>query len=432
MALQEVTDPATLEQLNSGGFMGLGRRAGEAIQGGLGRLGGALFPGGSAPPGVDPATAQQQAMLTFGLGLMAGKDRSGSSLAGNIGNAFQQASQSYQGAMDTAFKNSLMKRQEDREERSEDRQEKKEDRASRERVAVTAKRASAGMKGSKDAPAYWQLVAGTPEVQEVMKTYGLEAPSQLDPASWQQFQQQLEAVGTTGAPLIDPAQRDQTADIQNWMFYQNLPPEQRQEWMKLQRQPTAPQLTTINGVPTLVDRITGTQTPLSSLPAELQALLQQSAAKATGTATGEQQGDVLKKGVQAQQGGDILSIAEPLIDASTGSATGAAMDKVAAFFGASLDGAEATAQLQVLQAALMMNQPRMEGPQGEKDVELYQKAAGQIGDPTVPRAQKKAALSVIRKLQEKYIERAQGASGAKGATNGIEALMDKYAPKGQQ
>lgn len=127
---------------------------------------------------------------------------------------------------------------------------------------------------------------------------------------------------------------------------------------------------------------------------------------ATGQAVGTAQGAILTRAMNAENIGDILDIAEPLIDEATGSGTGAARDKLAAFFGESTTGAQAIAQLLPLQAAIMLNQPRMEGPQSDRDVQLYREAAGQLGDPTVPGETKKAALRTIRRLQEQYRQRA--------------------------
>jgi len=45
-------------------------------------------------------------------------------------------------------------------------------------------------------------------------------------------------------------------------------------------------------------------------------------------------------------------------------------------------------------------------------VKLYREAAGQIGDPTVPAALKKAALQTVRQIQQKYVERASGEAPA--------------------
>jgi hypothetical protein len=130
------------------------------------------------------------------------------------------------------------------------------------------------------------------------------------------------------------------------------------------------------------------------------------AATATGQAVGTAQGAILSKAMNADNINDILDIAEPLIDEATGSGTGAARDRLAAFFGESTTGAQAIAQLLPLQAAIMLNQPRMEGPQSDRDVQLYREAAGQLGDPNVPGATKKAAIKTIRRLQDQYRQRA--------------------------
>lgn len=137
-------------------------------------------------------------------------------------------------------------------------------------------------------------------------------------------------------------------------------------------------------------------------------------AAAAGQATGAAQGALLTRAFNADNINDILDIAEPLIDEATGSGTGAARDKLASFFGVSTTGAQATAQLLPLQAAIMLNQPRMEGPQSDRDVQLYREAAGQLGDPSVPRETKKAAIVTIRRLQDRYRQRANQQPAAGG------------------
>jgi hypothetical protein len=113
----------------------------------------------------------------------------------------------------------------------------------------------------------------------------------------------------------------------------------------------------------------------------------------------------------------MLDIADPLIEAATGSVAGAGRDKLAAAFGVAPQGAQAIAQLKVLQAGLMTNMPRMEGPQSDRDVQLYREAAGQIGDPAVPRDIKKAAVNTIRAIQERYKERAASLGGGSKPTS---------------
>jgi hypothetical protein len=200
--------------------------------------------------------------------------------------------------------------------------------------------------------------------------------------------------------------------IQEYEYFQKLSPEGKKEFMALQRSPVVPQLAIVNGVPTLVDRTAADPAsaakPLSSIESETAAVAAraeaEAKAKARGGIAGEAEGSLKKKAINAMTVMESLDLAEPLIDVSTGSATGAAADKVAAFFGTSLEGDQANAQLKILQANLMTNMPRMEGPQSDRDVQLYREAAGEIGEATVPRGRKRAALSMIRALQEKYAE----------------------------
>lgn len=109
-----------------------------------------------------------------------------------------------------------------------------------------------------------------------------------------------------------------------------------------------------------------------------------------------------KRESQAAGALGIIGEAEKLIDKATGSYLGAAVDTGARAFGLSPASAQAAAQLRALEGALMMAQPRMEGPQSDKDVALYKQMAGQIGDATVPAGQKKAALEVVKKLHQRY------------------------------
>jgi hypothetical protein len=109
-----------------------------------------------------------------------------------------------------------------------------------------------------------------------------------------------------------------------------------------------------------------------------------------------------KRQMQSQGALDIIKEAEGLIDKATGSGMGAMLDSGAQFFGKSTEGAQYAAKLKGLEGALMMAQPRMEGPQSNMDVALYRQMAGQIGDPTVPAETKRAAIAAVKQLHEKY------------------------------
>lgn len=108
---------------------------------------------------------------------------------------------------------------------------------------------------------------------------------------------------------------------------------------------------------------------------------------------------------------DILDMARPLVEKSTGSYLGAVVDKAAQVVGQSTDGGNAAAQLKVLQGALVSKMPRMEGPQSDKDVQLYREMAAQIGDSTVPRQQRMEAMNTLEMLQQKYAPAQQAQDG---------------------
>jgi hypothetical protein len=65
----------------------------------------------------------------------------------------------------------------------------------------------------------------------------------------------------------------------------------------------------------------------------------------------------------------------------------------------------------------------MEGPQSDRDVQLYREAAGQLGDPSVPRETKKAAIQTIRRLQQVYKNDPTG-GGTGGAMPDLSKMSD--------
>jgi len=131
---------------------------------------------------------------------------------------------------------------------------------------------------------------------------------------------------------------------------------------------------------------------------------------------GTNKNEVAAKNVQG-----VIDQARPLVDVGTSSYLGAGMDQAGRFFGGSNKGADAIAKLRALEGSLMMAQPRMEGPQSDKDVALYRQMAGQIGDPTVPASQKKAALDTLDQLSQRYAPKT-AADAAPKPPAGFDAL----------
>jgi len=121
----------------------------------------------------------------------------------------------------------------------------------------------------------------------------------------------------------------------------------------------------------------------------------------------------------------IIDEADKLLNDATGSYIGAGIDVAGQAVGKSTKGAQATAKLKALEGSLMMAQPRMEGPQSDKDAALYKQMAGQIGDPTIPVDTRRAALQTIRDMHQKY---ASPVAAPKSVMKG--QVMDGYKFKG--
>jgi hypothetical protein len=115
---------------------------------------------------------------------------------------------------------------------------------------------------------------------------------------------------------------------------------------------------------------------------------------------------VSKKQQSAMTGAqDIYDIARQInetLPKATGSVIGDKVDKLAGVFGYSTEGAKANAQLQVLGNRILMNVPRFEGPQSDKDTATYREAAGQLANPQVPVDTRIAAFKTITDINKKY------------------------------
>ena len=137
-----------------------------------------------------------------------------------------------------------------------------------------------------------------------------------------------------------------------------------------------------------------------------------------GPADQKQSKEGVQQGKDTQDIFSILNEARPLMDNATGSYAGVAADKAAQTVGIATDGAKATAQLKALQGALVSKMPKMSGPQSDKDVQLYREMAGQIGDPTIPVEQRKAAMGTIENLNMKYLPAVADAAGYQAVPSG--------------
>jgi len=91
-----------------------------------------------------------------------------------------------------------------------------------------------------------------------------------------------------------------------------------------------------------------------------------------------------------------------LIDQSTGSGVGRAVDFGARVFGSATEGDIAIGKLKPIADLVLKLVPRFEGPQSDKDTQSYREAAGQLADPGMPtKIRKEAAKTIIRLMENR-------------------------------
>ena len=125
-----------------------------------------------------------------------------------------------------------------------------------------------------------------------------------------------------------------------------------------------------------------------------------------------------------QQAKQILSDGK-----TTGSGIGSLLDTGASWFGVSTEGAQGTAQLSTIAGQLVSNMPRMEGPQSDKDVQMYKQMAGDLSNASLPVATRMAALRQMQALNEKYLN--NGTGGYPAASAPPESIAAPKAPSGK-
>lgn len=160
------------------------------------------------------------------------------------------------------------------------------------------------------------------------------------------------------------------------------------------------------------------------LPQELAARTQAALAQEAGKAQVSAQADANRlqttRSRDANTALDLLDDAQAILNSgATGSLIGAGADRLAGAFGRSTQGAQATAALQTIAGQLTSKMPRMEGPQSDRDVQLYKQMAGDLANDTLPVQTRLAALEQIRSLNRKYANRPPSASREQGAQRTI-------------
>ena len=109
-----------------------------------------------------------------------------------------------------------------------------------------------------------------------------------------------------------------------------------------------------------------------------------------------------------------------LLEKSTGSGAGRLYDTAKGFFGGSTEGAIAAAELAPIADLVLKMVPRFEGPQGVKDVESYERAAGRLADASLPNDIRAGAAKIILKLMKERKDQfaMKGQEGGSGGASG--------------
>jgi hypothetical protein len=89
-----------------------------------------------------------------------------------------------------------------------------------------------------------------------------------------------------------------------------------------------------------------------------------------------------------------------LLEKSTASGAGKVLDAAGNFVGYATEGSIAAASLAPIADMALKMVPRFEGPQSDKDTASYKQAAGELANPSIPVATRKAAAKTIIRIME--------------------------------
>lgn len=140
-----------------------------------------------------------------------------------------------------------------------------------------------------------------------------------------------------------------------------------------------------------------------------QAAITQAAGTAQAKGVADRESARLERQRDANETLTLLEEAEKLLPNSISGRFESLGAQGAANFGLSTEGARASARLKVIGGLLTSKTPRMQGPQSDKDVQLYREMAGDLANENLPWQTRLSALQGIRSLNQKYAAPAQAA-----------------------
>ena len=194
------------------------------------------------------------------------------------------------------------------------------------------------------------------------------------------------------------------SSVQEYNAFKNLTPEEQRQYLLVKR--ASPYLN-LGQQFVQPDPVTGNVNnsfPISPPPEQMPDFKgDQEKAKAIGDAAGKAQGATEKKYIQAPELERQLKLAEELLPKATSGGLNTLTRDTAAFFNSATPESEIDSQLNVIGAALTSQVPRMEGPQSNFDVKLYEKAAGDLANSALPTPTRLSAIRTMRNLNNKYL-----------------------------
>jgi hypothetical protein len=97
----------------------------------------------------------------------------------------------------------------------------------------------------------------------------------------------------------------------------------------------------------------------------------------------------------------LINEAQAILPYATSSGVGALVDTALNWFGQSTDSGDAASRLDTIGGWMLSNVPRLEGPQGEKDRELYREMAAKVGNRNLAVSQRLSALDSLRTINSR-------------------------------
>jgi hypothetical protein len=233
-------------------------------------------------------------------------------------------------------------------------------------------------------------------------------------------------------PIYEAAIKKATEPTQGSPFYQAVPTEQGYAAFDARTGKIAP--LSLNGAtkilpaaqsPTVQGAIKAAETTSTQQAKNEQA--------AQGTTELANRAANILKGYALDADGNVMKDAQGQIIKApkpTSSYLGMAQDISGQVFGKSIEGSAEADQLKVIGGRLVSKVPRMEGPQSDRDVNLYIQMAGRVGDSSVPIENRLKALEEVKRITAKY-EKLNPSTGTTNVQSNLTPLQLELAKRKQ-